>query len=261
MAPGLAVRDCLRPALTDPASALVVTGERALAAELAPDAQARTVLEAVGAGARTHSAIGRAVPEVPRASLNRALQSLVDRRLLAAELPLSVRPSRETRYRLADTHLRFWLAFVGPWLPEIERGRGDLTLARVLRSWDAWRSAAVVPLVRESLRRMDGLPRGTGAVGGYWTRTGDPEIDIVGTDREPVGRRITTAGAVVWREDRPFSRRDLDELIVRRSRLPGADAGVPLLAVSRSGSATSEVTLVTPEDLVGAWRPGETDGT
>ncbi len=252
---GLAVRDHLRPALADPASALLVTGERALSAELAPDTQARTVLEAVASGARTHSAIGRAVPEVPRASLNRALQSLVERRLLVAELPLSVRPSRETRYRLADTHLWFWLAFAGPRLPEIERGRGDLALTRVLRSWEAWRSAAVVPLVRESLRRMDGLPRGTGAVGGYWTRAGGPEIDVVGTDREPVGERITMTGAVAWREDRPFDRRDLDALIVRRSKLPGADAGVPLFAVSRSGSATAEVTLVTPEDLVAAWRP------
>ncbi|GAA3444210.1 ATP-binding protein [Planomonospora venezuelensis] len=254
---GLAVREYLRLALDDPASALVVAGERVLAAELAPDAQARAVLDAVGAGLRTHSAIGRAVPEVPRASLNRALQLLVDRRLVAADLPLGTRPSRETRYRVAGTHLGFWLPFVGPRLPEIERGRGDLALARVLRSWDAWRGAAVTPLVRESLRRMPGLPRGTGEIGGYWTRTGDPEIDIVGTDRGPVGERITLVGAVTWREDRPFDRHDLSELIVRRSKLPGAGAGVPLLAVSRSGTTTAEVTLVTPGDLVAAWLPRE----
>ncbi|GIH89589.1 ATP-binding protein [Planobispora siamensis] len=254
---GLRVREYLRRALADPASALVVTGERALAAELAPDAQARAVLNAVGSGARTHSAIGRAVPEVPRASLNRALQSLVDRRLVAADLPLATRPSRETRYRVADAHLWFWLSFVGPGLPEIERGRGDLTLARVLRSWDSWRGAAVVPLVRQSLRRMDGLPRRTDAIGGYWTRTGDPEIDIVGADREPVGETITMVGAVTWREDRPFDRRDLHELIIRRSKLPGAGAEVPLFAVSRSGTETAEARLVAPDDLVDAWRPRE----
>jgi hypothetical protein len=157
---------------------------------------------------------------------------------------------------VTDAHLRFWLAFVGPGLAEIERDRGDLVLARLLRSWDAWREAAVKPLVRESLRRMGGLPAGTGAIGGYWTRTDDPEIDIVGTDREPVGRTVTLLGSVVWREDRPFERGDLDALIVRRSRMPGAAPGTPLLAVSRSGAATAEVSLVAPEDLVAAWRSG-----
>ncbi|GGK56412.1 hypothetical protein Ppa06_10530 [Planomonospora parontospora subsp. parontospora] len=254
--PGLPVREQLRRALSDPVSPLVVTGERVLAAEAPPDTQARTVLNAVGAGHRTHSAIGRAVPGVPRASLNRALQSLVERRLVTAAAPLSTRPSRETRYHVTDAHLRFWLAFVGPGLAEIGRDRGDLALARLLRSWDAWREAAVKPLVRESLRRMGGLPGGTGAIGGYWTRTDDPEIDVVGTDLEPVGRTVTLLGSVVWREDRPFGRGDLDALIVRRSRMPGATPGTPLLAVSRSGSATAEVTLVTPEDLVASWRPG-----
>ncbi|MBG0827942.1 ATP-binding protein [Planomonospora sp. ID67723] len=254
---GLGVRQYLRQALADPASALVVTGERILASELAPDAQARAVLNAVGSGLRTHSSIGRAVPEVPRASLNRALQLLVEKRLVSADLPLATRPSRETRYRVAGTHLGFWLSFVGPRLPEIERGRGDLTLARLLRSWAPWRSAAVAPLVRESLRRMEGLPAKAGAIGGYWTRTGDPEIDVVGTDRGPVGERITLVGSITWLEERPFDRRDLSELIVRRSKLPGAGADVPLLAVSRSGTATAEVTLVTPEDLVNAWRPRE----
>ncbi|GAA3135839.1 hypothetical protein GCM10010466_28260 [Planomonospora alba] len=254
--PGLAVPEYLRRALSHPASPLVVAGERILAAEAPAGTQARTVLAAVGAGHRSHSAIGRAVPAVPRASLNRALQSLVERRLVTASLPLSTRPSRETRYHVTDGHLRFWLAFIGPRLPEIARDRGDLVLARLLRSWDAWREAAVKPLVRASLRRMGGLPEGTGAIGGYWTRTDDPEIDIVGADEEPVGRRVTLVGSVTWREDRPFDRRDLDALIVRRSRMPGADAGTPLFAVSRSGSATAEVTPVTPEQLVDAWRPG-----
>ncbi|HMR49488.1 MAG TPA: hypothetical protein PKE40_09505 [Arachnia sp.] len=34
------------------------------------------------------------------------------------------------RYRVADPYLRFWLALLGPYLPEIERGRGDRVLAR-----------------------------------------------------------------------------------------------------------------------------------
>ena len=47
----------VRDALTDPTSFLVVSAERALGAEFATEAQARTVLGALGAGARAHSRI------------------------------------------------------------------------------------------------------------------------------------------------------------------------------------------------------------
>jgi hypothetical protein len=36
-------------------------------------------------------------------------------------------------------------------MPEIERGRGDLTLERIRRGWSAWRERAVEPLIREAL--------------------------------------------------------------------------------------------------------------
>ncbi|MBF8185390.1 hypothetical protein ITP53_06490 [Nonomuraea sp. K274] len=67
-----------------------------------------------------------------------------------AEVPLSTRPSRERRYHVADTHLRFWLSFVEPGMPEIDRGRGDLVLRRIERSWTALASAgtAVQPCLR-----------------------------------------------------------------------------------------------------------------
>ncbi|MFD8528239.1 ATP-binding protein [Streptosporangium canum] len=253
--PGLSVQEYLQEALTDSTSSLVISGERALAAELPPDAQARTVLSAIGSGQRTHASIDRATPGIPRASLNRALQFLVEKRLVVSELPLATRPSRETRYHIADTHLRFWLTFVGPWLPEIERDRGDLVLARFHRSWTSWRGAAVEPVVRESLRRMDGLPEGTCAIGGYWTRTNDPEIDIVGADREPVAKKITMVGSIKWLENRPFDRHDLSELIVHRAKLPGADTSTPLFAVSRSGVTAEGVEAITPERLLDAWRP------
>jgi hypothetical protein len=97
---------------------------------------------------------------------------------------------------VADTDLRFWLAFLGPHVAEIERARGDLVLHRIGAAWASWRGRAVEPVVREGLRRLreDRLPGGTGAVGGYWTRTNDPEIDLVGADREPVAHRITFVG-------------------------------------------------------------------
>ncbi|WP_443065082.1 DUF234 domain-containing protein [Streptomyces sp. NBC_01336] len=90
---------------------------------------------------------------------------------------------------------------------------------------------AIEPVIREALWRLgsdDGqLPGGTDAIGGYWTRTNDPEIDIVGADRAPIAKKITLVGSVKWLEKKPFDNRDLARLVTHRSQLPGADDTTP----------------------------------
>ncbi|HEX9031910.1 MAG TPA: DUF234 domain-containing protein [Streptosporangiaceae bacterium] len=250
------VRDYLADAVSDPTSALLVSGERSLAAEFPEEVQARLVLGAIGSGERTHTLVGRAAGDMPSATLTRSLRLLSDKRIILAETPLSTRPSRETRYSIAEPHLRFWLAFLGPYLSEIERGRGDLVLSRIDRTWTSWRGRAIEPVIRESLRRMraGALPASTGAIGGYWTRTNDPEIDIVCADREPIARVITAVGSIKWLESRPFDRHDLARLVVHRTKLPGANERTPLVAVARAGVDTAEVTTFSPQDLLDAWR-------
>ncbi|KAB8197765.1 AAA family ATPase [Nonomuraea phyllanthi] len=244
----------LEEALEDPLSALVVSGERALAAEFPPEAHARQILSSIGSGQRTHANIAAATQGIPRATMNRALQLLLEKRMIVADRPLSTRPSRESRYRVIDSHMRFWLRFIGSRLTDIERDRGDLVLDRIRRSWTSWRGTAIEPLILESVRRMDDLPEGTGAIGGYWTRSNDPEIDLVGADREPVAKVITMVGSVKWLENRPFDHHDLSELIVHRSKMPGADTSTSLYAVSRSGCEVSGVRHISPEELLGVWR-------
>ncbi|TYB59841.1 ATP-binding protein [Nonomuraea sp. PA05] len=251
---GATVTEFLHNAIPDSTSALTVSGERVVAAEFPPEAQARSLLKAIGAGQRTFSSISRTAAGIPGTSLQRSLAILQDKRMVTAEVPLSVRPSKERRYHIADTHLRFWLSFIEPGMAAIDRDRGDLVLQRIERSWTAWRGAAVEPLIRESLRRVDGLPENTGAIGGFWTRTNNPEIDLIGADREPVAKKITFAGSVKWLENRPFDHHDLSELIVHRSRMPGADTSTPLYAVARSGCEVDGVTHITPEHLLDAWR-------
>jgi len=253
---GASVDDYLGGVLDDPTSALLVSAERALAAEFPAEAQARQVLGAIGSGERTYSLIGRAAGGLPQASLSRALTLLTAKRLVDALVPLSTRPSRETRYVVTDPYLRFWLAFLGGHLAEIERGRGDLVLARIRSSWTSWRGRAIEPVIRESLRRLPGdvLPEGTSAVGGYWTRTNDPEIDLVGADREPIATRITMVGSVKWLDNRAFDGRDLARLVTHRSQLPGADDSTPLLCVSRGGTTVDGVPTLGPDDLMAAWR-------
>jgi uncharacterized protein len=252
---GLTALDYVAQAVADPLSALLVSGERALAAEFPPDSQARVVLGAIGSGECTYSRIQRTGGGIPPASLNRALDLLTAKRMVDVAVPLSTRPSRETRYSIADPHLRFWLAFLGAHTAEIERGRGDLLMRRINASWSPWRGAAVEPVIREALRRIsEQLPGDTRVVGGYWTRTNDPEIDLVGADRAPIAHRISFAGSIKWRDHHAFDSHDLADLIVHRSKLPGADESTPLLAVARAGTAVDGLMALSPEDLLAAWQ-------
>lgn len=246
----------LEHALQTPTSALLVSGERTLAAEFPTEVQARRVLSAIGHGERTFTNIGRAAGDLQPTSLKRSLELLTERGIVAAELPLSTKPSRLTRYRVADPYLRFWLAFVGPNIAEVERGGGARVLGAVRESWTSWRGRAIEPVVRDSLwwLAFDGLPVGSEVIGGYWTRTNDPEIDLVGADRGPVANRIGFVGSVKWLERKPFDQRDLAKLQRHRSQLPGADESTPLLAVSRAGSTAEGIQVLSPEDLIAAWR-------
>jgi len=253
---GMALQDYLGQSLNSATSALIVSGERSLAAEFPPDAQARQVLSAIGSGERTFTNIGRAAGELQRGSLLRALNILTDKRIVAADRPLSTKASVETRYRITDPYLRFWLAFIGKHLPEIERGRGDRVLKRIQTSWPAWRGRAIEPVIRESIDRLPAAqrPRGSGVVGGYWTRSNDPEIDIVLADRGPVAKTILGVGSIKWLERAPFDADDLSKLVLHRSQLPGAAKSTPLLVVSRSGCTVDGVQVLSPDDLLAAWK-------
>jgi hypothetical protein len=252
---GASLWQYLETAVNRPTSALIVSGERALAAEFPAEAQARTVLGAIGHGERTFTLIGRAAGGLNPGALSRSLEILTSKRLVEARLPLSTQPSKDTRYHVADPHLRFWLSFVGPNMPAIERGRGDQVLALIKKKWNSWRGRAVEPVIRESLLRLpDGtLPEGTDAVGGYWTRSNDPEIDLVGADRALIAKKITLVGSIKWLENKPFDGHDLTQLIIHRNQLPGADDTTPLLAVTRSGAATSGISVLGPDELLAAW--------
>lgn len=257
--PGASLWDYLGAAVDDPISALLVSGERSLAAEFPSEVQARDVLRAIGSGERTFTLIGRAAGDVPPTSLTRSLATLVGKRVVAVDEPLSTKPaSKDKRYRVADSYLRFWLSFLGPALPEIERGRGDRVLARIQRSWPSWRGRAIEPVLRDALERLapdmmrdeDDVP---GAVGGYWTRTNNPEIDLVVADRAPIAKKILALGSIKWLERAPFDRHDLGRLQADRALLPGADPATPLIAVSRAGCDVEGVQYIGPEHLIDAY--------
>jgi hypothetical protein len=139
-------------------------------------------------------------------------------------------------------------------MPEIERRRGDLTLRRIASQWTSWRGRAIEPFVREALSRLlpdDRIPQAE-AIGGYWTRSNDVEIDLVGADRAPIAQELRFLGSIKWLENAPFDEHDLTALLRHRAAL--TDEPLPLIAVSRSGVSCAGLTACySPEDLITAW--------
>ena len=128
---GTGLWEFLTGSLTDSTSPLIVSGERALAAEFPKEAQVREVLSVIGAGETTFTNIANRAG-IPQQSLTRSLELLVQKkRIVSADRPLSARLSKDTRYVVADPYLRFWLRFIGPNMEQIERGRGELVAEEI----------------------------------------------------------------------------------------------------------------------------------
>jgi uncharacterized protein len=252
---GLDRRAHLERTLADPASPLVVDGLRILDAELPRELQARDVLEAIGHGERTFVNISRDSGVTNHSSLNNALRTLERKGLIEVELPFPTGAGRHKRYLVADPYLRFWLRFVAPHIDEIDRGRSDLLLARIERDWRAFSGVAIEPIVRRSIERLlpDRRLRDARCVGGYWTRSGTVEVDLVGAPSlEP--RAISFVGSVKWREGCAFGREDVRDLIVCRGQVPRAEGSL-LVGVSRAGfeSGTGLDVALGADDLLDAW--------
>jgi uncharacterized protein len=259
-------RSFLEHALADSYGQFVVNGERILGGELGEHPQARQVLEAIGAGERTFSAIRDASGVFNAASLNNVLKLLGAKGIVAEASPYAAPPAKKSkRYSIADPYLRFWLRFVGPSIDEIDRGRSDLAIARIEAAWSAYRGKAIEPLVQRAVERL--LPdRRFGAaryVGGYWTRSNDVEVALIGADL-PDPRSVAFVGSVKWRERARFGAADVRRLARLQVAVPGAEDAL-LVGVSRSGFAADaglDVAL-TPADLLAAWSsptsPGRPD--
>ncbi|MGH8885435.1 MAG: ATP-binding protein [Egibacteraceae bacterium] len=160
---------------------------------------ARTILSIIGAGERTFTAIGQR-SGITGTSLNRALDLLLSKRVVERMVPCSSRPSRLARDVVCDPYLRFWLRFLERGLELVQRGRGDLVESAIAEPWSSYRGKAVEPVCREAVRRL--LPlEGLGdaaRVGGYWTRSGELEVGLVGVGRVGPSAAVRFLGSVEW---------------------------------------------------------------
>jgi uncharacterized protein len=260
---GVPALEFARQECADPASPLFGVPEAALLAEFPAPDTTRRVIEAVGGGNRTHANIaaeaGSRAGAVPSGTLSPLLHRLVeDKHVLAIDEPLSVRPTKPALYRVADPSLRFYLA-VGRAAHELSRrGRAAAAGTLISRRWVSWRGRAVEPVIREALiLAAADLPWPEAiAVGGWWNRAFDPEIDLIGADRAPVATKLWYAGSVKWL-DHSFGSRDLAALQRGAAQVPGFDPEeTALIGVSCAGfvdAATNLALRWLPADVVGAF--------
>ncbi len=235
------LRDYLLASLGHPDSAFVNAGTRILDAEFPSETQARLVLSSIGYGERTSAGVSAAT-RIPAPNLDRSFKTLVDaKRIVRLEEPLAAARLRAPRYSVADPYLRFWLRFVEPALPEIERLRIEHVVERILDAWPTFRGRAIEPILRSALERQLPHPNLPGAtfVGSYWTRTNDPEVDVIGADKGRSPATIAFAGSIKWRDRAMFESADLEHLIATAARVPGVDPSTPLIAISRTGIGAS----------------------
>lgn len=251
---GAGVSDALPSLLDKPASMFAA---RAALQRLDQDAlgtQAQAVLAAAAAGAHSRAELGRSTG-LPPASLDRALKALTASGDLAVHRPLSTRASREARYRPTDSYLTWWLHWYRTHHEELARGDSDEVIQGIRRAWPQERGLAALPEVRKAMDRLAdrGMLPGTAAVGGYWNRFEDLQVDLVGVDAGAAA--VTFVGSVKWRDGVPFDHYDLAELITARAQVAGATDRTPLVAVSVAGSVTGAALAAElgPEELLSAW--------
>ncbi len=249
------VKDFLVAQLGDEGTELITAGQRILDAEFRTDLQASVVLKAIGSGERSFTAISTK-SGVGAATLHRALKLLIEKGVVAVDFPLSTIPAPKlSRYRVADPYLRFWLRFVEPGVADVQRGRSDLAVARVVRGWSDYRGRAVEPIVREALTRLaadEPALGGAEAVGGWWPRSNNPEVDLVGVSPADYPKRVPFIGSVKWQDTVPFDPRDLASLALARTQVPGAEAAA-LVAVSRTTCTALPDVYYSVADLMRAW--------
>lgn len=251
----------LRAECADPASPVFGVPETTLMAEFPSPNTARRVLEAIGAGDRTHANIastaGSREGSLPSGTLSPLLRRLAEEKhVLAVDAPLSTRPGKPSLYRVSDSNLRLYLAVLRTAQEQAQRGRPQVGFGAIQRQWPSWRGRAVEPLVREALELAASAGQlpwpDTEVVGGWWNRQFNPELDLVGADRAPVAGRIDFVGSIKWLESE-FDSHDLADLQRAAPQVPGFDPTRTGLAVVSLSGISPDV----PRDGVGLMWSGD----
>lgn len=174
------VRENLLRLACQPGSRLQAEGRLVLATEADRGELPAAVLNAIASGTTRFSEISDAVGANPTRTLDR----LVELRLVERIIPVTddERRTKQRIYRIADEFLAFYLGPLARYQPEIERGLGDSIVGALLARLDDYMGPAYENAFRHHLRRMANageLGPNVVAIGPWWTRDGNNQIDAV----------------------------------------------------------------------------------
>ena len=91
---------------------------------------------------------------------------------------MSKAETKNTRWVVSDMYLRFYFRFIYPCLSYVESGRYDLLRRAIGQSIETYEGYALEDYFRTRIAEEEAYT----AIGGYWNRKGDIEIDIVVID-------------------------------------------------------------------------------
>lgn len=233
-----------------PGSPLLTEGRLIMLTEVGAE-QSAAILYAIAAGRTRHHEIEDAVHADP----SRALERLIEARLIERVIPVTEDPLRSRRriYRIADNFLSFYLGPLLRYRGEIERGQGDQVLPALMNRLDGHMGPAYEEAFRDHLWRRAArgdLGDGVISIGPWWRTDGQDQIDAVAL-AEPDHTRIPVlAGEAKWGR-RIDARRITAKLRTKAAALTDAPEDLRYAVCGREEivNADPETLVITAEDI------------
>lgn len=193
------IRQNLLRLACQPGGRLQSEGRLILATEADHGELPAAALNAIATGATRFSEIANALGTNPARTLDR----LAELRLIERISPVTEdeRRSKNRVYRIADEFLAFYLGPLSRYQPEIERGLGDSIADALLDHLDDYMGRSYEDAFRHHLRRLanaGALGPKVVAIGPWWTRDGNDEIDAIVLAERDKKRVPVLAGECKW---------------------------------------------------------------
>lgn len=179
---GAVTRERMMDFALSPGSVFLREGDDLMTAEFGKDNKVYlSLLQLMASGVNRRSEL----EDTLKVTLGEYLRRLEDEyALITRELPMFTEDTRLGRWVLTDMYLTFYFRYIQPNQSIVESGRTDLLKRLVERDIESYEGRVLESYLRKKISEEWEYT----AVGGYWNRNGDIEIDVVVQDS--VERRV-----------------------------------------------------------------------